>query len=73
MILGKHTTHELTIHDNGESDVLQFMKNLALKANNSEETSSEYEESDDEDDPFTLIIKGLEGIMKMRKRFRRYK
>ena len=45
------------------------MKNPALKAKKYQESSSEDEESDDEEDPFALITRGLEGIMKMRKKF----
>ncbi|XP_057518412.1 uncharacterized protein LOC130799327 [Amaranthus tricolor] len=67
------TTHELTLHDDGGSDVTQAMKNLALKAKKHYESSSEDEESDDEEYPFALIIRGLERIMKMRKRFNKFK
>ena len=49
------------------------MKNLALKAKKHHESSSDNEESDDEKYPFALIIRGLEGIMKMRKRFKKFK
>ena len=72
-LLGKLTAHELSLHDDGKSDVTPAMKNLALKANKHKESSSENEESDDEEDPFALIKKGLEGIMKMWKRFKKFK
>ena len=49
------------------------MKNLSLKAKKLEEPSRENEESDDEEDPFTLIARGLEGIMKMRKKIQNIK
>ena len=49
------------------------MKNLALKAKKHYESSSEDEESDDEEYPFALITRGLERIMKMRKRFNKFK
>ena len=70
---GKLTTHELTLHDDGVSEVTPSMKNLALKEKKHQEPSSENEESDDEEDPFALITKGLEGIMKMRKRNKKFK
>ena len=44
---GKLTTHELTLHNDGASDVIPFMKNLALKAKKFEESSSKNKESDD--------------------------
>ena len=72
-LLGKLTTHELTSHDDGESDVTPSMKNLALKAKKHQESSSENEKNDDEEDPFSLITRGLEGIIKMRKRFKKFK
>ena len=72
-LLGNLTTHELTLHDDGESDVTPSMKNLALKEKKHQESSSENEESDDEEDPFALITRGLEGIMKMWKRFKKFK
>ena len=72
-LLGKLTTHELTLHDDGDNDVIPSMKNLALKAKKHHESSSDSEDSDDEEDPFALITKGLEGIMKMRKRFKKFK
>lgn len=43
------------------------MKNLAFKAKKREKSSSKNEESDDEQELFALIIRDLEGIMKMRK------
>ena len=46
------------------------MKNLALKSKKHHESSSNDEESDNEEDPFALITRGLEGIMKMRKRLK---
>ena len=49
------------------------MKNLALKVKKRDESSSKNEESDDEEDLFCLITRGLEGIMRMTKRFKRYK
>ena len=51
-LLGKLTTHELTLYDDGESYVTPSMKNLALKAKKHQESSSENEESDDEEDAF---------------------
>ena len=49
------------------------MKNLALKPKKHHESSSDDEKSADEEDSFVLITKGLEEIMKMRKRFKRFK
>ena len=49
------------------------MKNLALKAKKRQESSSENEKSDDEEDLFALITRGLKGTMRMRKRFKRFK
>ena len=49
------------------------MKNLALKVKKRDESSSKNEESDDEEDTFALITRGLEGIVRLRKRFKRYK
>ena len=72
-LLGKLTAHELSLHDDGKSDVTPAMKNLALKANKHKESSSENEESDDEEDPFALIIRGLEVIMKMQKKYKKFK
>ena len=72
-LLGKLTTHELTLHDDGESYVTPSMKNLALKAKKHHESLSTDEESDDEEDLFALITRGLEGIMKMRKIFKKFK
>ena len=46
------------------------MKKLALKAKKHQESSSKNEERDDEEDPFALSARGLEWIMKMRKRFK---
>ena len=48
------------------------MKNLELTPKKHEESSSTNEESDYEEHPFALITRGLEGIMRMRKRFKRY-
>ena len=70
-LLGKFTTHELTLHDDRESDVIPFIENLELKAKKRDEYSSGNKESDDEKDPFALITRGLEGITKMQKRFKR--
>ena len=72
-LLGKLTTHELTLRDDGESNVIPSMTNISLKAKKCEESSRKNDECDDEEDPFALIIRGLEGIMKMCKRFKRYK
>ena len=72
-LLGKLTTHEPTLHDDEESDIIPSMKNLALKAKKRKEFSSKNEESHDEEDSFALITRDQEGIMKMRKRFKRYK
>ena len=47
------------------------MKNFALKAKKYQESPSENEESDDEEHPFALIIRGIEGILKMRKRYKK--
>lgn len=52
-------THELTLHEDGDYNVTPSMKNLALKANKQEETSSENEDNDDEKDHFALITRGL--------------
>ena len=49
------------------------MKNLALKAKKEEETSSDNGENDDEEDLFALITRRLERIMKMKKRYRKFK
>ena len=49
------------------------MKNLEFRAKKHEETSCENVDSDDEEDSFALIARGLEDIMKIRKRFRKYK
>ena len=46
---------------------------LILKAKKHQESSSENEKSDGEEDTFALITRGLEGIMKMRKRFTKFK
>ena len=46
---------------------------LILKAKKHQESSSENEKSDGEEDTFALITRGLEGIMKMRKRFKKFK
>ena len=62
-LLEKLNTHKLTLHDDGEKDVIPSMKNLALKAKNQEETSGESEDRDDEEDPFAQITRGLENIM----------
>ena len=72
-LLGKLITHELTLLDDGKSDVTPSVKNLAQEAKKHQESSSKNEESDDEEDPFTLITRGLEGIMKIRKRFKKFK
>ena len=72
-LLGKLTTNELTLHDDGENDITPSMKNLALKAKKHHDSSSEDEESEDEEDPFAIITRGLEGIMKMSKRFNKFK
>ena len=58
-LLRKLTTHELALHEDGDNDVIPFMKNLALNAKKQEETSIENKDSDDEEDPFALITRGL--------------
>ena len=72
-LFGKLTNHELTFLDDGETHIILSMKNLALKEKKRKETSSENAKSHDEEDPFDLIARGLEGIMKIRKRFKKYK
>ena len=59
-LLGKVTTHAFTLYDDRESDVTPSMKNLSLKAKKHQESISEDKESDDEEDPFALITRGLE-------------
>ena len=54
-------------------DVISSMKYLALKIMKREKSSSETEECDDEEDPFALITRGVDGIMKMQKGFKRFK
>ena len=62
---GKLTTHELILHDDGESGVISSMKKLALKAKKREESLNKNDESDDEEDLFAFITSGLEGIIKI--------
>ena len=48
-------------------DVTPSMKNLALKAKKHQKSSSEDEKSDDEEDLFALITRGLKGIWRCTK------
>lgn len=73
-LLGKLLTHELTLNeDDGEQ--LDSMKNLALKAKKEESSSDDAEGSQDDEDPFALVARGLSKILKMQKKYykpRRY-
>ena len=66
-LLGKITTHELTLRKDGDNDVTPSMKNIAFKTTKEEKTSSENEDSDNQEDHFALITRGLKHIMRMKK------
>lgn len=69
-LLRKILTRELSFLD--EDDYPPSMKNIALKAKQEQEDSSDNEDGDeDEVYPFALIIRGLSNVLILRKHFKK--
>ena len=65
-LLGKLITHEMILNED-DWEIPISTKNLALKSKKDEPKDAS--DSEDEDDPFALITRGLSRILKMKKQF----
>lgn len=71
-LLEKLTTHELTLNNHGENDIIPSTKK-SLKSKKLEESLIRNDESDDEEDLVTLIKRGLDYIIRMKKKYKNFK
>ena len=65
---GKLLTHEMIINEK-DGELPETTKDLSLRVSRTREVQSQDSDEDEEDDPFVLISKGLERILKMKKQF----
>lgn len=57
-LIGKLITHELTLNED-EGEQVDSMKNVILKAKKDDWSNDDSNESDDKDDPFIMVARGL--------------